>query len=112
MFGKLRTIAMARKGTAHIRLRWPDILHKRIAEEAAKTGRSLNAEILWRIGLTLEPEWQDFIAARVEEEAEREKRDRETREKVERMMQDPKQRENIARIIAKMEPKAKYQKKS
>jgi hypothetical protein len=73
----------------------PEMLRKRLASEAEQNQRSLNSEILWRLGQTLEKEWQDFIAGK--EQAEKDEQ-----ELIEKMTQTPEFRESIARILAKM----------
>jgi hypothetical protein len=62
--------AMARKPseTINLRVRMPEALRTTIAVEAAKAGRSLNSEILYRLGLTLDEKWQRFVAGIENEE--------------------------------------------
>jgi Arc-like DNA binding domain len=38
---------------ANLRLRLPETLRKKLAQEAEKSQRSLNSEILWRLGQSL-----------------------------------------------------------
>jgi hypothetical protein len=38
---------------ANLRLRLPETLRKKLAQEAEKSERSLNSEILWRLGQSL-----------------------------------------------------------
>jgi hypothetical protein len=95
----------------NLRLRWPKPLRDQIAAEAEKAGRSINSEILHRLGLTLDQRWQEMIAELEKAEAERERRDQKSREKFDQLMQDPEYREKMARILAKMEPKPKFKKK-
>lgn len=54
---------MARKpsDTVNLRLRMPDGLRKLLASHAEKSKRSLNSEIVWRLGQTLGPEGAWFI---------------------------------------------------
>ena len=61
---------MARKPseTINLRVRMPEALRTTIAVEAAKAGRSLNSEILHRLGLTLDEKWQRFVAGIEKEE--------------------------------------------
>ena len=61
---------MARKPseTINLRVRMPETLRTTIAVEAAKAGRSLNSEILYRLGLTLDEQWQRFVAGIEKEE--------------------------------------------
>jgi Arc-like DNA binding dprotein len=55
---------MARKPTdiVPLQLRLPEALRRQLASEAEKAQRSLNSEILWRLGKTLTPEWREFIS--------------------------------------------------
>jgi hypothetical protein len=86
---------MARKATdtANLRLRLSEALRKTLASEAEKNNRSLNSEILWRLGQTLSAEWQEFIA-----QSEQLLRDRDMR--MEELFNDPKVREGVAKIVA------------
>jgi Arc-like DNA binding domain len=54
---------MARKATdvINIRVRMPEGLRKRLAGEAERAQRSLNSEIVWRLGQSLGPEGAEFI---------------------------------------------------
>ncbi len=81
---------MARKrkptDTVALQVRMPEALRQQLAAEAEKANRSLNSEVLWRLGQTFGEEWQRFITG-VEE---REKREQELHQKrVERLLQDP-----------------------
>jgi hypothetical protein len=81
---------MARKRkpteTVALQVRMPEALRQRLATEAEKANRSLNSEVLWRLGQTFGEEWQRFIAG-VEE---RERGEEEHRKKmVEQLLQDP-----------------------
>jgi hypothetical protein len=76
------------------KLRMPEGLRQKLEAEAKKAERSINSEILWRLGQTFEAPWQRFIAG-VED---RERRDAEWREK---LAQDPKVQEAIRDAIAK-----------
>jgi len=68
------------------KLRMPEGLRQKIEAEAANAERSMNSEILYRLGQTFGEEWQRFIS-RVEE---REKGEQEHRQKmVEQLLQDP-----------------------
>jgi hypothetical protein len=87
---------MARKrkptDTVALQVRMPEALRQRLATEAEKANRSLNSEVLWRLGQTFGEEWQRFIAG-VEK---RERTEQEFRQKmVEQLLQDP---EFVARI--------------
>jgi hypothetical protein len=68
------------------KLRMPEALRQKIEAEAEKAERSMNSEILYRLGQTFGEEWQRFING-VEE---REKREQELHQKrVERLLKDP-----------------------
>jgi hypothetical protein len=64
------------------KLRLPDPLRSKLTEAAQAADRSINSEILWRLELSLAPEWLDFVA-KVEE------RERRERAVLERLRQDP-----------------------
>jgi len=55
---------MARKPTdpdiVNLRLRMPESLRKTLAGIAEKSGRSLNSEIVWRLGQSLGPEGEEY----------------------------------------------------
>jgi hypothetical protein len=87
---------MARRGTdtVNLRLRMPEALRKTLAMEAEKANRSLNSEILWRLGRTLSEQWREFIAGMEEQErTEQERRDQ--------LMQDPKFQKSLSEIVAR-----------
>jgi hypothetical protein len=66
---------MARRAdtdTVNLRLRMPEGLRKALTAEAEKAQRSLNSEILWRLGQTFGEQWQRFIAGVEEKEKEAE----------------------------------------
>jgi hypothetical protein len=89
-------MARPRKDTAtvNLRLRLPEALRAKLSAEADRAERSLNSEILWRLGQTFSEEWQRFIAGMEEiERNEQEIRDR--------ALQDPKLQEAIRAAIAK-----------
>lgn len=90
---------MARKrkpaDTVALQVRMPEALRQRLAAEAEKANRSLNSEVLWRLGQTFGEEWQRFIAG-VEE---REKREKELREQ---LYQDPEFQKWVDRKMAEL----------
>ena len=88
---------MARKPseTINLRVRMPEALRATVAVEAAKAGRSLNAEILYRLGLTLGEKWQRFVAGIEEEE-------RSDQELLNRALENPKLQDTLRNIIASM----------
>ena len=91
---------MARKPseTINLRVRMPEALRTTIAVEAAKAGRSLNSEILYRLGLTLDEKWQRFVAG-VEEQEHRDQ------ELLDRALENPKLQETLRNVIARMRKK-------
>jgi hypothetical protein len=78
-----------------LQVRMPEALRQSLAAEAERNKRSLNSEILWRLGQTMEEGWQKFIA-----EAELRKKDDD--EFIARMLADPKRRAVLDRIVAKL----------
>jgi hypothetical protein len=87
---------MARKrrldAVISFKLRMPEALRQKIEAEAGKANRSMNSEILWRLGQTFEEKWQRFIAG-VEDRAKRD------RESLERFLQDPEKQKMMAQIF-------------
>jgi len=95
---------MARKRkpteTVALQVRMPEALRQRLATEAEKANRSLNSEVLWRLGQTFGEEWQRFIAG-VEE---REKSEQERRETMfEQLRKSPEFMKIIDQLIQKTE---------
>jgi hypothetical protein len=88
---------MARKptDTVALQVRLPEALRRKLAHEAEKSERSLNSEILWRLGQTLTEEWQQFIAGMGKIETDE-------REFMDRMMQRPEFREKLSKIVAEI----------
>jgi Arc-like DNA binding domain len=80
--------------TVNLRLRLPEGLRLRLANEAEKANRSLNSEVLFRLTHTLGPEWAKLVTAA----EEREKRDQ---ERIEEIMQDPKFQKAVTELLAK-----------
>lgn len=78
-----------------LQVRMPEALRQGLAAQAEKNKRSLNSEILWRLGQTMDERWQEFIGA-----SERQKQDDE--EFIARMLADPKHQASIERIVSKM----------
>ncbi len=89
---------MAKKKSIHevisFKLRMPEGLRQKIEAEAKAAERSMNSEILWRLGQTFGEEWQRFIAG-VEE------RERSEQERYDQMMQDPKMQKTLREVFAK-----------
>jgi|SRR5215469_11471176 len=90
---------MARKPTdaVNLRLRLPDALRAQLAAEAEKNARSLNGEILFRLGQTMSDQWQEFIAGQVQREADE-------REWAEQITQSPQFQEMLAKFIREQNP--------
>jgi len=80
--------------TIALQVRMPEKLRRHLASEAEKAKRSLNSEILWRLGQTFGEEWQRFIKG-VED------KEREFQEFNEQLQQDPEFQKFIADAIAK-----------
>ncbi len=76
------------------KLRMPEGLRQKLEAEADKSERSINSEILWRLGQTFGEEWQRFIAGVEEQE-------RSEQERVDELLQNPKVREAARQIVAK-----------
>src|SRR5262249_18091484 len=81
--------------TAHLRLRLPEGLRQQLANEAERTNRSLNSEILYRLGQTLSPEWRKFIG-------EHEAIERQQQEQIEAALRDPRTQETLRKIFSEM----------
>jgi Arc-like DNA binding domain len=93
-------MARARKVTANLRLRLPEALRSQLASEAERANRSLNSEILWRLGQTLGEDWQRFIAG-MEEREEREQ------EFIQRAIQSPAMKKVLEELYARLPKGAK-----
>ena len=77
----------------NLRLRLPEALRKQLGVEAEKANRSLNSEILWRLGQTFGKEWLEFIG-------EIEEQERSDQERAERFLNNPEARARVSKIIA------------
>src|SRR6516225_5248202 len=88
----------------NLRLRLPEALRKQLDVAAEKSNRSLNSEILWRLGQTFGDQWLEFIG---EIEAE-EKRDKEV---LDRLMKNPRLKETLWAIIEEEHPDLAKQRK-
>lgn len=84
--------------TVSFKLRMPEALRQKLEGEAEEAGRSINSEILWRLGQTFSEQWQRFIAG-VEE------REKKAEEVLERLAQSPEVQKIITDLIAKHEGK-------
>ena len=86
---------MARKDTdvVNLRLRLPEGLRKQLDVAAEKSKRSLNSEILWRLGQTFGKEWMEFVG-------EIEEQERNEKERAERFLNNPEARAKVSKIIA------------
>ena len=90
----------------NVRLRLPEALRQRLVAAAEEADRSLNSEILWRLGHTFAGEkWDEFVA-----EAEQEEKRRQ--EVLEEMRMNPKMQETLTRILAKFKEQKKREGKS
>lgn len=83
-----------------LQVRMVEGLRAKLASAAEKNGRSLNSEILWRLGQTFDDEW-GRLTTQMED---REKRDQDL---LERFRQDPEKQKALAEIIAKHIPSRK-----
>jgi hypothetical protein len=93
----------------NLRLRLPEGLRQRLADEAEEANRSLNSEILWRLTHTFGGNWEQFVARAEEEEKRRQ-------EILEEMRLRPEVQEKLVRLMAdlragKFKEKAESQKK-
>jgi translation initiation factor 2 alpha subunit (eIF-2alpha) len=77
-----------------LQVRMVEGLRAKLVNAAEKNGRSLNSEILWRLGQTFDEEW-GRLTTRMED------RDRRDQELLERFRQDPAMQKSLAEIIAK-----------
>jgi hypothetical protein len=77
----------------NLRLRLPEALRKQLDLAAEKSNRSLNSEILWRLGQTFGKEWMEFVG-------EMEQQERDDQERLERFMNNPEARARLSKIIA------------
>ena len=77
----------------NLRLRLPEGLRQKLADEAEKANRSLNSEILWRLSHTLGGKWEEFVAEAEEAEKGRQ-------EILEEMRLNPKTQETLTRVMA------------
>jgi hypothetical protein len=82
--------------TIALQVRMPEAVRRQLASAAEKNARSLNSEILWRLGQTLSEEWRDFIA-KVEE------REKKRQNIADRLLQDPEFQKRISELAAKYE---------
>jgi translation initiation factor 2 alpha subunit (eIF-2alpha) len=77
-----------------LQVRMVEGLRTKLVNAAEKNGRSLNSEILWRLGQTFDEEWGRLSTAM----EEREKRDQDL---LERFRQDPAMQKSLAEMLAK-----------
>ena len=81
-----------------LQVRMTEALRRKLASAAEKNARSLNSEILWRLGQTFDEEWRQGVT-------EMEDQERRDEEFLERMRQNPKAQKALAEIIATMIPR-------
>jgi hypothetical protein len=77
----------------NLRLRLPEGLRQRLADEAEEASRSLNSEILWRLSHTFGEKWEQFVA-------EAEVGEKERQEILEQMRLHPKMQQSLRKVIA------------
>jgi hypothetical protein len=85
---------MARPKTEHksFKLRLPPAMYDQLDKAAAEADRSINSEMLYRLGRTLDPRWAEYIAALDE-------RDRLRREIVEQALSNPRTQEWFDTVV-------------
>jgi translation initiation factor 2 alpha subunit (eIF-2alpha) len=81
-----------------LQVRMTDGLRRKLVSAAEKNARSLNSEILWRLGQTFDEEWGRLVAGMEDQE-------RRDQEFLDRMRQDPKMQKTLAEIIANLPDK-------
>jgi hypothetical protein len=59
---------MPREPIVHLQVRMPESIRKRLAAAAKKSGRSMNAEINWRLAGTLAPDWERKLLVELKDE--------------------------------------------
>ena len=102
-----RGVAARRKDTdvVNLRLRLPEALRKQLDVAAEKSNRSLNSEILWRLGQTFGKEWMEFVG-------EMEQRERDDKETLDRLMNNPQLRQTLWKIVGEQFPDLAKQRKN
>jgi hypothetical protein len=78
-----------------LQVRMTEALRRKLASAAGKNARSLNSEILWRLGQTFDEEWRQGVT-------EMEDQERRDQEFLERMRQNPRLQANLAELIANL----------
>ena len=86
--------------TVAMQVRLPEGLRRQLASAAEANARSLNSEILWRLGQSFGPHEQR-LAAGIEEE------ERSDNELLNRALENPKLQETLRNIIVGMRKKEK-----
>lgn len=81
-------------------LRLPEGLPQRLADEAEEAGRSLNSEILWRLGHTFGEEWEEFVGRAEERENQRQ-------ELLEEVRLRPEIQASLTKILARFKEQKK-----
>jgi hypothetical protein len=77
-----------------LQVRMTEGLRRKLANAAEQNARSLNSEILWRLGQTFDAEWQELV----EDMEDRAKREQEF---LDRMAENPRMQKTLAELIAK-----------
>jgi len=88
----------------NLRLRLPEALRKQLDDAAGKSNRSLNSEILWRLGQTFGKEWMAFVG-------EMEEQERNDQEVLDRLMNNPQLRQTLWKIVGEQFPHLARQRK-
>jgi Arc-like DNA binding domain len=78
-----------------LQVRLTEALRKELADEAEKNKRSLNSEILWRLGQTLDARWQEYISII-------DKQHQDEQEMLARLRADPEHRKLLENLITKV----------
>lgn len=81
-----------------LQVRLPEAMRKQIAADAERNKRSLNSEILWRLGQTMDNRWVEYVAVLERQEAS-------DKEFIERMRANPETRALLSELVAKMRKK-------
>jgi hypothetical protein len=80
-----------------LQVRMPEALRQNLAVEAERNQRSLNGEIVWRLGQTFGEDWQKFIAQVEQAEAER-------KAATEALVSDPETLKKVYEVLDRITP--------
>ncbi len=81
-----------------LQVRMTEVMRKHLAADAEHNKRSLNSEILWRLGQTMDNRWLEYVAVLERQEAS-------DKELIERMRANPETRALLSELIGKMRKK-------